>query len=64
VLDEPKGFVDDDDAGITAGLARPGEIASDRVAAALELDRFATHAAGIGHCTRDIRHRFLLALTS
>src|SRR5262249_12691188 len=40
MLDEPKGLVDHDDAGIAPGLARPGEIALDRVAAAFELDRF------------------------
>src|SRR5271166_4323071 len=64
VLDEPKGLMDDDDAGIAPGLARPGEIASDRIAAALEFDRFTAHTAGVGYCTGDIRHRSLLELTS
>ena len=59
MLNEPKGLVDHNDAGVAPGLARPGEIALDRVAAALELDRFAADTAGIGHCTRDIRHRSL-----
>ena len=56
VLDEAKGFVDDDDAGVTAGLARPREIACDRVAAAFELEVFAAHAAGVGYRTGYVRH--------
>src|ERR1700732_3115940 len=41
VLDEPEGFMDDDDAGIAPGLARLGEIALYRVAPALQFDVFA-----------------------
>src|ERR1700730_3574905 len=62
VLDEPEGFMDDDDAGIAPGLARLGEIALYRVAPALQFDVFAAHAAGIGHRTRYIRHATLLGI--
>jgi hypothetical protein len=44
VLDQPEGLVDDDDARISAGLARLREVAIDRVVATLELYRFATNA--------------------
>jgi hypothetical protein len=60
VLDEPEGFMDHDDPGIAPGLARFGQVALYRVAAALEFDIFAAYAAGIGYCTRDIRHAILL----
>jgi hypothetical protein len=62
VLDKPKGFMDDDDAGIAPGLAWLGEIALYRVAPALQFDVFAAHAAGIGHRTRYIRHGTLLEI--
>src|SRR5216684_2917069 len=60
VLDQPEGFMDDDDAGISAGLARLGEVALDRVVAAVEFYLLATHTAGIGHRTRYVRHSILL----
>src|SRR6516164_240438 len=40
VLYQPKGFMDDDDPGATPGLARLGDVALYRVAAALEFDVF------------------------
>src|SRR5580704_828398 len=60
VLDQPEGLVDDDDAGILPRLTRSGEVALYRVAAAVQLDIFAAHTAGIGHRTRYIRHSILL----
>ena len=60
VLDQPKGLMDHDDAGILPRLARSGEIALYRVAAALKFDDFSAHAAGIGNRTRYIRHAILL----
>ena len=41
-----------------------GEVALDRVAAALELDLSTTHAAGIGYRTRYVRHAILLETRS
>jgi hypothetical protein len=56
VLDEPESLVDHHDAWIPPALARLGEISLDRLAAAFDIDRLAAHAAGVGHCTGDVRH--------
>jgi len=58
VLDEAERLVDDDDAGVVPGLARPRQIARNAISATLELDGFAGDPAGVGDGTRYVRHGF------
>jgi hypothetical protein len=62
VLDEAESLVDDDDAGVASGFARPRQIAADRVAAARKGDFLVLHPTGIGDRAREIRHHALLRL--